>query len=433
MEVNAMRRALRLMLAVLGAFVACATEAQQGATDPELVKGSRQLDEGDFENAARTLGAVVERMRAQEPRPRELARAQLQLGIAQLGLRDEKAARQSFLEVLKADRGATLSASEYPPRVIEAFEQARRELPPAPSPPPPPASPKPAAVAPAVPPAVLTTFFEAAKAGDFAVVRRLASEHPGAVNAKDEQFGASALHWAALRGHQAIVALLIAQGADVTVKNRDGEMPLHVAERAKREDVAKLLRAAAPAGSLPPDIFEAVKGGDVEATRKLLEQDPALLNKPDAAFGATPLHWAALRGHEEIVRLLVASGADINARNRDGEAPRQVAERGKRAAVVALLRQSESAADSIVEAVRAGDLTRLQLALAADPAALNRKDTRFGATPLHWAALKGHAETVKFLLSRGADAEAKNAAGETPLQVARRAGKSEVARILGGG
>jgi ankyrin repeat protein len=268
------------------------------------------------------------------------------------------------------------------------------------------------------------------KQGDFAAVRRLLTENPALLNAKDERFGATSLHWAALRGHQAIVALLIAQGADGAAKNNDGETALQVADRAKREEVARLLRSAAPAGAAPGDIFEAVKSGDVEGTRRLLEQNPALLNQPDASFGATPLHWAALRGHEEVVRLLVASGADISAKNKDGEMPRQVAERGKRAGVVQLLRQSADSADAIVDAVRAGDLARVQSALAADAGALNRKDTRFGATPLHWAALKGNVEIVKFLVAKGADQNATNRDGETPLRVAERAKRSEVIALL---
>jgi len=38
-------------------------------------------------------------------------------------------------------------------------------------------------------------------------------------------------------------------------------------------------------------------------------------------LGATPLHWATVNGHKEIVELLIGEGADINARDRRGSTP----------------------------------------------------------------------------------------------------------------
>ena len=35
-------------------------------------------------------------------------------------------------------------------------------------------------------------------------------------------------------------------------------------------------------------------------------------------WGGTPLHWAAREGHKEIVELLIAKGADVNAKDVDG-------------------------------------------------------------------------------------------------------------------
>jgi len=85
---------------------------------------------------------------------------------------------------------------------------------------------------------------------------------------------------------------------------------------------------------------------------------------------------------------------------------------------------------SLVEAVKAGDLARVRALLGENPALLNVKDPQFGATLLHWAALRGHAAVAEYLVAQGADVNAKNGAGETPLQVAQRAGRSEVVRVL---
>jgi len=59
------------------------------------------------------------------------------------------------------------------------------------------------------------------------------------------------------------------------------------------------------------DYFVAIKAGDLDAIEEFLARDPALLTIRDEA-GATPLHYAALNGHREVVRLLVSKGADVN-------------------------------------------------------------------------------------------------------------------------
>lgn len=73
-----------------------------------------------------------------------------------------------------------------------------------------------------------------------------------------------------------------------------------------------------------PDIFEAVKQGDVAAIKKLLDRDPGLVNVADR-LTLGPLHWAALKGHREVAELLLARGANINRRTRLGRTPLNIA------------------------------------------------------------------------------------------------------------
>ena len=62
-------------------------------------------------------------------------------------------------------------------------------------------------------------------------------------------------------------------------------------------------------------------------------------------------------------------------------------------------------------------------------APINFKD-KWDRTPLHNAAWQGHIETVKFLLEKGADKSMKNEHQQTPLEVARVEGNTDVVELI---
>ena len=95
--------------------------------DTDLATGVRQAQEGDFENAVTTLDSVVRRLTGQPSRAKDLARAYTYLSIAYLGLSQEQTAKAKFLEAWKAEPNMELSPREFPPRILEFFEEARRE------------------------------------------------------------------------------------------------------------------------------------------------------------------------------------------------------------------------------------------------------------------------------------------------------------------
>jgi hypothetical protein len=95
------------------------------AQDPGLAAGIRQVDEGDFEGAVTTLGPVAERLAAGSGH--DAAQACLYLGIAQLALDQRDAARARFREALGHEPSLRPGPDRFSPKVIAAFDEARRE------------------------------------------------------------------------------------------------------------------------------------------------------------------------------------------------------------------------------------------------------------------------------------------------------------------
>jgi peptidoglycan/LPS O-acetylase OafA/YrhL len=79
--------------------------------------------------------------------------------------------------------------------------------------------------------------------------------------------------------------------------------------------------AAASRASTEFTVAGAVRQGDKRLIGVLLLDDHSAIDEPDAQFGVTPLGWAVLRGDIDMVQLLLARGAQVNAGNRDGSTP----------------------------------------------------------------------------------------------------------------
>jgi ankyrin repeat protein len=116
-------------------------------------------------------------------------------------------------------------------------------------------------------------------------------------------------------------------------------------------------------------LFKAVRNGNLGAVEKLLGKGTDASARDKA--GWTPLHLAAYSGHREIADLLIANGADVNAKI------------------------------DVIE-----------------------------CTPLHLCAKQGHKDMAELLIAKGADVNAGDDSGWTPLRYAVRKGRQEVADLL---
>ena len=160
---------------------------------------------------------------------------------------------------------------------------------------------------------------------------------------------------------------------------------------------------AARAAPTDAPLADAAMRGDVEAVRTLLEGG-ADVDAPQGD-GMTALHWAADLDNVEMVEMLVAAGARVEATTRVGShTPLHVAaELGNAGAIKALV-----AAGADVHAI-----------------------TSLGSTALHYAAQAGSAEAIRTLLDHGADVNAGELVwGQTPLIYAASRNQVEAIQAL---
>jgi ankyrin repeat protein len=169
--------------------------------------------------------------------------------------------------------------------------------------------------------------------------------------------------------------------------------------------------------------------------RKIIGRDPDAANEPDAEKW-TPLHFAAIWGEPEAVEVLLESGADVDARNREGNTPLILAACHGEKAVVGLLLDRGAR----VDAKGRRGLTALHYAACnggSNPGKLRAVKTKTGCYFIVGSpdcppgmTLGGFEEIVEMLLDRGADVNARDDGNATPLMRAAGPGYSEIAKIL---
>jgi ankyrin repeat protein len=120
------------------------------------------------------------------------------------------------------------------------------------------------------------------------------------------------------------------------------------------------------------EIIKASKSGDIEKMKMLLERDSSLIQARDGD-GSTALHCAAWKGHQSMVALLLAAGADVNAHN---------------------------------------------------------KNEHWGTTPLHAAAHANQGAIAQMLIEQGANVNAQDMNGKTPLHHTTFHKAKAAARVL---
>jgi ankyrin repeat protein len=86
-------------------------------------------------------------------------------------------------------------------------------------------------------------------------------------------------------------------------------------------------------------LFRATREGNTDMVRSLTSSPGVDVNAKDET-GSTPLLEAARFGHEDICRILIASGANLKSKDRDGKTALQLAIQGDHEDVVRVLKQA---------------------------------------------------------------------------------------------
>ncbi|KAL2831721.1 ankyrin repeat-containing domain protein [Aspergillus cavernicola] len=278
-----------------------------------------------------------------------------------------------------------------------------------------------------------------------------AGEDTSIVNRTDRVYGLPALSWAAIKGHESVVQLLLSiPGIEINPKNRFGQTPLSFAAKHGHVGVVRLLLEKGNDGVNERDT--AVKYGrtplvwaiadpvnhvnisaplgyacvenrlDVPWSLKRLDYQGIACYEDRICLGHTPIHypapmadyrkylmdkklyeayWGPGSAREQTVDLLIENGADLTIDDQTGRGP-------------------------LTWAVAGGSMRLIELLLARG-AAINVPSRLSSA--LFQAAGNGDVDIVRFLLERGATT-LPNGCGGSPLWVAAQNGHSTVVEML---
>lgn len=258
--------------------------------------------------------------------------------------------------------------------------------------------------------------------GHHAAVRRLLDEDPSTISVIDPINGFTALLAASSAGHEKIVDLLIANGANILFRTSKGMNALHIAVMHGHARVVSILLGQGGDQSIP-DLagltpldkalrggnkemvvsllgYSAIPGMDIEMVLFWISKFPFLLYRGVIKF--PPVHYAVILGKVSTVWLFLEEGWDVNFKGPEGRTALHLA-----------------------ASIGSSEMVELLLIKGASLSLYDDDED----TPLD-KAIKSNYQVITQMINRGADVTTINANGRSSLDLAISEGSSEIVRLL---
>ncbi|EPS35673.1 hypothetical protein H072_10925 [Dactylellina haptotyla CBS 200.50] len=296
-----------------------------------------------------------------------------------------------------------------------------------------------------------TALIKAACYGDLELIKFLL-EHGADLENKD-RWGQTALATIASVGDEEfleIAVFLVRSGSNIETRNAEGQTPLAIAAKQSLGLMHLLLLKLGADPGTKDDLMRTPLMHSVKAFSNyvsvydyctlidLIAKDCPDIDARDVE-GNTALSLAAALPYHPVVEIMKEYGADVECRNNHGRTPLILAITPRGAPVVEfLLEWSKSTLEvkddrgytPLLAAASLGSslwkVTKVLLSYGADVDATDKT----GRTPLSFAASVGCRKTAKMLIEAGAKLDAKDDIGRTPFQVALDGGQAVVAQLL---
>ncbi|CAB1443078.1 unnamed protein product [Pleuronectes platessa] len=283
-----------------------------------------------------------------------------------------------------------------------------------------------------------TALHHAAFSGHVEMVKLLLSRGAN-INAFDKK-DRRAIHWAAYMGHLEVVKLLVASGAEVDCKDKKAYTPLHAAASSGMSSTVHYLLGLGvhvnevnAYGNTP--LHLACYNGQDVVVSELIETGANVNQVNERGFSA--LHFASSSRQGALCQdMLLAHGAHINMRSKDGKTPlHMAATHGRFSCSQALIQngaeidcEDKSRNTALHIAARYGHELIITALVKHGASTANRGI--HGMFPLHLAALSGFSDCCRKLLSSGFDIDTPDDFGRTCLHAAAAGGNLECVNLL---
>ena len=255
----------------------------------------------------------------------------------------------------------------------------------------------------------------------------------------------SPLHWACAHGNLDQVKIISKLGADIGIIDVEGKTALHFAATSNSSQPGKLLGALVnmkTRGSSSVLCWQdydgrqplhlAVISANPNMVTAIIKHPSCMINALDQR-DRTPLHYAAIHGQEDIVRLLLEAGAKSDTLDEAGASPGHLAvQSGDEKTVRVFIDKNQcQQLDSqkrtpLMWAVALERVAMVKILVSCDA---DTKD-KMGYSALHIAVSNNVLSCIQPLISLGVGINIRNDEGETPAMLASKQGHEEILASL---